>query len=173
MPTSVPGSSHGRHGRPRPHAAARGFTLLELLVVISIVAIAVGVMSLSLRGGRAAKLEEEAARLAALLEMARAEARASGTAVRWVLVSTNLPSDDGAQFRFVGLPMAQPMPRNWLDPGTTAEIIGAAALVLGPEAILPAQRVVLRLGERRVDVATDGLAPFSLAATAEDAQAAP
>ena len=142
------------------------------MIVIAIIAIAVGVMSLSLRGGRAARLEEEAARLAALLEMARAEARASGAPVRWVPVSANLPSSDGAQFRFVGLPAvqspAQPMPSRWLDPGTSAEVIGAAAVVLGPEAILPAQRVVLRLGERRVDVASDGLAPFALSAAAEE-----
>ena len=146
---------------------------MELLIVIAIVAIAVGVMSLSLRGGRAAKLEEEAARLAALLEMARAEARASGAQVRWAPLSANLPNADGAQFRFQGLPLAQPLPDRWLDPGTSAEVIGAAALVLGPEAILPAQRVVLRLGERRVDVASDGLAPFALSATAEEAPVPP
>jgi general secretion pathway protein H len=145
-----------------------GFTLMELLIVIAIVAVAVGVMSLSLRGGRAAKLEEEAARLATLLEMARAEARASGAAVRWTPVSANLPASDGAQFRFAGLPRTQNLPDRWLDPATSAEIIGAAAVVLGPEAILPAQRIVLRLGERRVDVASDGLAPFAQAAAAEE-----
>jgi len=145
---------------------ARGFTLMELLIVIAIVAISVGVMSLALRDGQAAKLEEEAVRLAALLEMARAEARASGAAVRWAPASSNQPDTEGAQFRFQGLPLTQKMPERWLDSGTRAEVVGAAAVVLGPEAILPAQRVVLRLGEQRLDIATDGLSPFALAATA-------
>jgi general secretion pathway protein H len=168
MPTSAPGSSTGL---PRQSAAARGFTLIELLIVLAVVAIAVGVMTLSLRDGGAAKLEEEAARLAALLEIARAEARASGSAVRWAPVSAALAGNDGAQFRFVGLPAAQPMPKRWLDPATTAEIVGAAALVLGPEAILPAQRVVLRLGARHVDISSDGLAPFAQTASGETAAA--
>jgi general secretion pathway protein H len=80
-----------------------------------------------------------------------------------------LPVDDGAQFRFVGLPAAQPMPKRWLDTGTTAEVVGASALVLGPEAILPAQRVVLRLGARHVDVSSDGLAPFAQSASGDNA----
>jgi general secretion pathway protein H len=33
--------------------------------------------------------------------------------------------------------------------------------VLGPEPILPAQRIVLRLEDRRVVLASDGLAPFA------------
>ena len=43
----------------------------------------VGAVSLALRDGNASRLEEEGARLSALLEMARAEARAAGTPVRW------------------------------------------------------------------------------------------
>jgi general secretion pathway protein H len=174
MPTSAPGSSarqRQRHRLRHRSAAARGFTLIELLIVIAVVAIAVGVMTLSLRDGSAARLEEEAARLAALLEIARAEARASGSVVRWAPVSAGLPNDDGAQFRFVGLPAAQPMPKRWLDAATSAEVVGASALVLGPEAILPAQRVVLRLGEHHVDISSDGLAPFAQTASGESAVA--
>ena len=55
----------------------RGFTLIELLVVVALIAIASGVASLSLRDGTASRLEHEGQRLAALLESARAEARAS------------------------------------------------------------------------------------------------
>ncbi len=55
-----------------------GFTLIELLVVITLIAIASSVVTLAMRDPAATRLEQEAARLAALLESARAEARASG-----------------------------------------------------------------------------------------------
>ncbi len=168
MPTSAPGSRRCRQPRDRADRRAPrvwrgrpdgGFTLIELLIVIAIVGLSVGVVALSLRDGQAARLDEEAVRLAALFEMARAESRASGAPVRWAPVT--LAVDAGAQFRFVGLPASQPLPQQWLDPQTRAEVVGAPAVVLGPEAILPAQRVVLRLGAKRVDIGSDGLAPFA------------
>jgi general secretion pathway protein H len=130
-----------------------------LLIVIAIVAISVAVVALSLRDSQASQLDEEAVRLATLFEMARAESRASGAPVRWAPVT--LSGDSGAQFRFVGLPVSQVLPQRWLDGQTRAEVVGAAVVVLGPEAILPAQRVVLHLGDRRVDIGSDGLAPFA------------
>ena len=45
---------------------------------------------------------------------------------------------------------------------TSAQVVGAPRLVLGPEAILPPQRVVLTLGEHRLELASDGLAPFGV-----------
>ncbi len=174
MPTSVPGSrpaGHPRGGLTLKHRSprrlrVRGFTMIELLIVIAIVAISVGVVALALRDSQAAKLDEEAVRLAALFEMARAESRASGAPVQWAPVT--LAVDAGMQFRFIGQPASQPLPVRWLDGQTRAQVVGAAVVVLGPEAILPAQRVALRLGDKRVDIATDGLAPFApvpLAAT--------
>ena len=56
--------------------------------------------------------------------------------------------------------------RHWLQADTTAEVViptKASNLVLGPEPLIAAQRVVLRLGERELDLATDGLAPFAVA----------
>ena len=105
------------------------------------------------------QLDEEAERLAALLESARTEARASGTAVRWEVASAD--ATDGADFRFVGLPSSMPLPGRWLSKGVSVEIVGARAVTLGPEPVLPAQRVVLRLDDRRVVLASDGLAPFA------------
>ena len=159
MPTSGLGSKRSR--APRGLSVQLGFTLIELLIVIAIIAVSVGVVSLALRDSDAAKLEEEGARLSALLEMARAEARASGTTVRWVpAVAAN---DSDAQFRFVGLPAAQTFPTRWLAAGTSAQVVGAATVLLGPDAILPPQRIVLRLAERRLELASDGLAPFAVA----------
>jgi general secretion pathway protein H len=39
-------------------------------------------------------------------------------------------------------------------------VIGARALILGPEPLIGPQRIVLRLGERNLTLATDGIGPF-------------
>jgi general secretion pathway protein H len=143
--------------------AHRGFTLIELLLVIAIVALSAGVVSLALRDGDAAQLEEEGARLSALLEMARTEARVLGIAVLFVPSADAGAPGSAAQFRFVGLPARREMPTRWLDARVDAQVVGGTALVLGPDAILPAQRIVLRLDDRRLELATDGLGPFAVA----------
>ena len=62
---------------------ARGFTLIELLLTVAIIGIAAGVVSLSVRGAEARKLNEEGDRLAALFRMAASEARVGGRALVW------------------------------------------------------------------------------------------
>jgi len=141
-----------------------GFTLIEMMVVVALVAIAAGAVALTLRDGSADRLQREGARLAALLEAARAEARASGLAVRFE--PTTADETGAAGFRFVGLPPGVPLPQHWLHAEISAEVVGARALVLGPEPLLPAQSVVLRLGEHRLRLASDGLAPFAVVAEA-------
>ena len=152
MRTSAPGSS------PRP---ARGFTLIELMAVVALVAVAAGVVSLALRDGTHDRLEREAVRLATLLETARAEARAAALPVVW------RPTPESAEhaFRFSGLPASRQLPTRWLDPEVVAQVEdGRGALALGPEPLIGAQRVRLRLGDQAVWVATDGLRPFALQA---------
>jgi len=128
------------------------------MVVVLIVAIASGAVAVTLRDRSQNKLEEEGARLSALLETARTQSRIIGTDVRWE------PTTEGNAFRFLGLPAraAAELPTKWLDDATRAEIIGEPQLVLGPEPLLPAQRVVLRLANHELTVATDGLAPFAI-----------
>ena len=118
-----------------------GFTLIELMVVVLLIAVASAVASLALRDPAATRLEQEAARLTALLESARAEARASG-------------------LEFVGLPGSDERPTSWLNEGVAAEIVGSRFVVLGPEPMIGAQRIVLHLGEQRLALSTDGLGPF-------------
>ena len=101
------------------------------------------------------RLEEEVARLSALLEGARARSRATGVEVRW------LPrGEDGKGFVFQGLPAEAGLPAAWLDERTTAQIIGSPFVRLGPEPLIGAQRVVLRLEDRALVLATDGMGPF-------------
>lgn len=83
---------------PRLGQRQHGFTLLELLVVISIIAVATAGTALALRDSSSGTLEREAERLAALLEAGRAQSRASGVPVRWHSVAGG--------FEFVGLPRA-------------------------------------------------------------------
>jgi len=146
------------------HRAA-GFTFIELLVVLAIIAIASATVSLAIRDPAATRLEHEAARLVALLESARAEARASGLVVQW---RPNGADAAAPGFRFIGLPGDQPT--QWLEPAVVAQVEGLPLLTLGPEPLIGAQRVVLQLGEQRLVIATDGLGAF---AVADDATAPP
>jgi len=147
---------------------ARGFTLIELMVVVAIIAIAVGVASLALRDPADSQLEREGVRLAALLESARAEARASGLAARWEPLTLDTGTPQADKFRFVGLPPSSHMPTHWLNDDVQAEIVGARAVVLGPEAIIPAQRILLRLDRHRLVLSTDGLGPFAITDSSGD-----
>ena len=140
-------------------------------MVVALIAIASATVTLALRDPAATALERDGVRLAALLESARAEARASGVPARFELRTRQnersfAAGDGSAPFRFVGLPDAARLPARFLDEGTSAEVIGASALVLGPEPILPAQRLMLRLGDQRLVIESDGLGPFRVA-TAE------
>ncbi|MFA7558729.1 MAG: prepilin-type N-terminal cleavage/methylation domain-containing protein [Hydrogenophaga sp.] len=149
---------------PRSAAdAVRGFTLLELLIVVAIVALATTGVSFALRDGRAAALDREALRLVAMLESGRAQSRTTGVAVRW------RPGDDGFAFEGVSERGVSTESlaghRPWLDPQVRVRIVapaGAGALVLGPEPLLPRQVVALRLGARELRIGTDGIGPFGL-----------
>jgi general secretion pathway protein H len=154
--TSVPGSEAATPARTQA-----GFTLIELLIVVALIALASGIASLALRDPVATRLDEEAVRLSALLEGARAEARAAGLPVRWQVLDPEV----GSGFRFVGLPGDAGEPMHWLHDGVSAQVVGASAVALGPEPVIAPQRIVLRLdGQERV-LATDGLAPFTIVAT--------
>ena len=145
-------------GSKPPTVPARGFTLLELLVVIALIAIVTAGVSLSLRDNADSTLARDAQRLASLLETARAQARASGVAVQW------RPTPSG--FAFEGLPRND-LPTQWLASTTHADM--TAPIVLGPEPLIGPQAVALshaadasRSAGPALWVVTDGLRPFKV-----------
>ena len=141
----------------------RGFTLLELLIVVAIIAVASAAVSLSMRDSSETQLEREGQRLAALLEAARARSRASGVPVRW----RGTPD----AFVFDGLPPGS-LPEKWDSADTQISAI-APVLLLGPEPIVGAQSVDIssrRNPQQRLRIATDGVRPFAVLAAPEVVQ---
>lgn len=137
----------------------RGFTLLELLVVVAIMAIASAGVAFALRDNSQTLLERDAARLAALFESARAQSRTSGVAVRW------RPTPEG--FQFEGLPDGT-LPDRWL--GTDTVTRADTRLLLGPEPIIGRQEVLLQSASQPAQmlrVATDGVRPFAVLSAAQ------
>jgi len=69
---------------PRPTAGrARGFTLIEIMIAISIAAVLSATLMLVAMPDEATRAHEDARRLAALLELASTEARTSGRSLAW------------------------------------------------------------------------------------------
>ena len=148
---------------PRQH----GLTLLELLVVLTIIGLVSSLVTLSLRDSPQRLVEQEAQRLAAQLEAARALARSNGVPLTW------RATPEG--FVFEAPSGYQPVPpaQHWLTAPTQASIeIGdqpAEQVTLGPEPVLPPIHIALRMtadsgaaAPARARVGTDGLRPFQM-----------
>jgi general secretion pathway protein H len=135
-----------------------GFSMLELLIVIALIAIVTTGVSLSLRDTASSALQRDAQRLAALLETGRALARANGLTVVWRAQTLGSEHD----FIFEGLPPPG-LPKNWLDESTHVD--PGATLTLGPEPLIRPQAVALsnlQAPGQTLWVVTDGLRPFQV-----------
>ena len=145
--------------------AYQGFTLLELLVVVAIMAIATAGVGLALRDSSQTMLEREAQRLVALLESARAQSRMTANPIRWRTTERG--------FSFEGATPAS-LPAAWL--GADVRAVTTNPVLLGPEPIITPQRIqlaTLSSPGHSLIIATDGVRPFAIAPAADVPTVAP
>jgi general secretion pathway protein H len=149
-----------RHGR----SSNAGWTLLELMVVLAIFAIAVGSVQLSMPNPAQLAVERDAKRLAAKLQTERITARAQGQRRYW------LAQEQGFAWA-VSNGLASGLQIDKKEPWEGAETRLAAGyeqsqLRLGPDPVLPAQHVLLTTTGGAFStnlwwVGTDGISPFT------------
>lgn len=131
-----------------------GFTLLELLLVLAIIAIGSAVVTLSLRDSPQTRLQMEAERLIAVLEASRADARASNTAMRWHA------DDKGFELQTLPASGAALRAMAWQYKGTQAT---PTDVLISAEPIQARTTVTLRHGGgASLKIGTDGAAAFKV-----------
>ena len=154
---------------------SRGFTLIELMVVITLIAIATAGVSFAIRDNESTLLDREADRLSVILEMARVQSRSSGVALAWLPLAQGFVVLPASELKGKPLEISADTINAWLAPGLSAQIVSANAqigsananapqqsLLLGAEPMIAPASVLLTLGARRLRVATDGLRPFAV-----------
>ncbi len=144
----------------RSAASSRGFTLIEVLIVLLLVGVSVGVVAVNLRTDDREMLREEAARLAAGLEQAQDEAVLTGAALAW------RGAAEGYQYLRRGAdgswePLDDSLFRSWQLPPAVRlvavevagmKVVAGALVVLSPSALSGPVRVVLAAGSERAAV---------------------
>lgn len=138
-------------------AINKGFTLLELLVVITVIAMGTAGVALAMRDSGQTQVEREATRLAALLDAARSQSRLTGTQVTWQfeMDDKNIPL-----MRWQGLRQKEPLPTHWLS--AQVMLRDAKQLVLGPDPVIGPQRIRLTIAADSRYVVTDGVGAFAV-----------
>ena len=149
----------------------RGFTLIEVLVVVTIIALLVSLVAVKLAPDARQGVANEGAQLAALLTHARHEAIVIGAPLAWQR------TEAGYQFLQRGPDRKwQPMDRDAslraraFPNGVSVASIetpnkaggGNQTIIFLPTGIADPFRITLMLGEHRVQVASDGVAAPSI-----------
>nr|WP_044487943.1 GspH/FimT family pseudopilin [Pseudomonas entomophila] len=131
----------------------RGFTLIELMVVLVIVGIASAAISLNIRPDPGKRLRADGERLAHLLELAQSEAQADGQPLRW--------KNEAGGYRFVradGQMLAEgPLqPRRWQADAVKVQVEPRGPLWLEGEWVTTPLSLRLRSGQATVQLTRTG-----------------
>jgi general secretion pathway protein H len=165
----------------RSARAQRGFTLLELLVVMVLIAVIAGAVLLSVSGGAALRLREEAERLQQALQMAADEAVLEGSerAVYLTQGGYGFLRYDGPSHQWQPIVEAR-KDKYTLPDGLHLELVsdGMEVKLASDAAHAPAQTdliflssgemtpfrlsLALKSGKESAVLVTDGLAPITL-----------
>lgn len=152
-----------------------GFTLVELMVVMVVLAIAASMVMLSVSAAEGHALESSAEHLASSLEEARWQAVSTGRRIAWESPPASATSQyaiegqwyDQAQdgvWHLRAIPASvKPLPGLRVAIAQPAPILNTPArLVLGPEPVGTVACVLLTLDGNTLAVVSDGVSPFSV-----------
>ena len=156
----------------KSNTCIRGFTLIELMVVLVVLGVAASLITLSMAATRGHALESAAENLSVTLEEARWQAVATGRRIAWQAPQSaaqpqwyeQAPGSSGAPWQ----PRATPAATVVLE-GITVTLAQplaaggtAARLVLGPEPVGAAACILLTQDSQTLAIVSDGVAPFAV-----------
>src|SRR5262245_39239859 len=152
-----------------PLRSTRGFTLIEVLVVVTIVALLVSLVAVKLAPDARQSIADEGAQLAALLLHARQESIATGAPLAWQRTETGYQFlQRGPDRKWQPIAGDVSLRARTLPTGVSVASVetpatrGNQTVILLPTGTDDPFRITLTLGEHRARVMSDGVAAPSV-----------